>query len=424
MSNSTKPQPHQGSAASGGQYSFVTEFQAFTRLVLRRFSQDQGMRIAAALSYATLLALVPLGAIAFAILRAFPVFDDIQATLRSLLFKNFLPESVRGVQAYFEQFIGQTQNLTAIGIVALAVTAVLLLATIEAALNAIFHVKARRRFVSRMMMFWAVLTVGPLLLGGSLSLGTYLLFVTEWLGGDKIPGVGGMGEVATRLAPGVLAVFAFTVFYAIVPNRPIRVRDALIGGLAAGLLFGVVRKLFALYITAFPAYQTVYGALSMLPIFLIWMYVSWAIVLIGAEITANLPHWGRARAAETFDRLAPARQLDAALAAMENLWRQARGEADSNPARSKARNDELAEALEVLRQKGFVGLSDSGAWLLARDVETLTLSQLAHGLGLAPDPADLPQGGRRWRVDLKHALEGPDGTGMGCTLKDLFSSEP
>ena len=398
-------------------HSFVVELQAFTRLVLKRFGQDQCMRIAAALSYTTLLALVPLGAIAFSILSAFPVFDEVQTTIKSMLFENFLPQSVEGAQSYFEHFIGQTQGLTAIGTVALAVTALLLLATIEAALNGIFHVKATRPFVPRMLMFWAVLTLGPLLLGGSLSLGTYLLFVSEWMGADKIPGLGGL---MTRLTPGVLAVIAFSLFYAIVPYRPVRVRDALIGGLAAGVLFGIGRKLFALYITSFPAYQTIYGAVSMLPIFLIWMYFSWAIVLIGAEIAASLPHWGRARAAESFDQEPPARQLEAALAAMENLWRHARGEDDVNPSRSTARTEELAEALEVLRLKGFVGVSDSGAWLLARDPETLTLSTLAHGLGLAPDPADLPKGGRRWSADLKHALEGKGGTGMGRTLKSLF----
>lgn len=397
--------------------SFLLELQAFTRLVLKRFGHDQCMRIAAALSYTTLLALVPLGAIAFAILRAFPVFDDAQANLKAIIFKNFLPESVEGAQSYFDQFLGQTEGLTVIGVVALAATAVLLLSTIEAALNDIFYVKAKRPFIPRMLMFWAVLTLGPLLLGGSLSLGTYLLIVTEWVGADKIPGLGGL---ATRLLPGVLAVFAFTVFYAIVPYRPVKARDALIGGIAAGVLFGIVRKLFALYITAFPAYQTIYGAVSMLPIFFIWMYVSWAIVLMGAEIAANLPHWGRARAAESFDTLVPARQLEAALAALEDLWRKTRGEDDINPGRTQARAEELAEALEVLRQKGFVGLSDGGAWLLARDLETLTLSALAHGLGLSPDPTDLPQGGRRWRKDLKSALEGTDGTGMGRTLKDMF----
>ena len=395
----------------------MVELQAFARIVLRRFGQDQCMRIAAALSYTTLLALVPLGAIAFAILSAFPVFDEVQTTIKGLVFENFLPESVEGAQAYFDQFIGQTQGLTTVGIVALAVTAILLLANIEAALNTIFHVKAKRPLVPRLMMFWAVITLGPLLLGGSLSLGTYLLFVTEWMGADKIPGLGGF---AARVTPGILAVFAFTVFYAIVPYRPVRMRHAFIGGVVAGVLFGVVRKLFALYITAFPAYQTIYGAVSMLPIFLIWMYVSWAIVLIGAEITANLPHWGRARAAEAFDRLSPARQLEAALTAVENLWRLSRGEADLNPERTKARADQLAEALEVLRQKGFVGLTDQDEWLLVRDPETVTLSEFAHGLGLVPDPADLPVKGRKWRAQLRGALEGVDGQGLGRTLKDLF----
>ena len=403
---------------------FLAELRAFFRMVVKRFGQDQCMRIAASLSYTMLLALVPLGAIAFAILRAFPVFDDVQATIKSAVFRNFMPDSVDGMQEYFEQFIGQTQGLTIIGIVALAVTAILLLATIEAALNGIFHVKAKRPFLPRMLMFWAVLTLGPLLLGGSLSLGTYLLIVSEWMGADKVPGLGG---IVTRLAPAVLAIIAFTVFYAIVPYRPVKMRDALIGGLVAGVLFGIVRKLFALYIAAFPAYQTIYGAVSMVPIFLIWMYVSWAIVLIGAEIAASLPHWGRVRASENFESLAPARQLEATLAAMENLWLQARGEQSVEPGQSKAQADQLAEALEVLRQKGFVGLSDSGAWMLARDPETMTLSGFAHGLGLAPDPADLPgydpYGGRKWRAVLRQALEGSDGSGMGCTLKELFQSK-
>ncbi len=400
--------------------SFMDEFQAFSRLVLKRFGQDQCMRISAALSYTTLLALVPLGAIAFAILRAFPVFDDIQGQIKSLLFKNFLPDSVEGAGAYFDQFIGQTEGLTAVGIIALAVTAIMLLSTIEAALNAIFHVKTQRPFVPRLLMFWAVLTLGPLLLGGSLSLGTYLMFVSEWMGADKVPGLGGL---AARLTPGILAVFAFTVFYAIVPYRPVKIRDALIGGLAAGVLFGLGRKLFALYITSFPAYQTIYGAVSMLPIFLIWMYVSWAIVLIGAEITANMAHWGRAHAAESYDQLSPARQLEASLAALENLWRESRGVDDINPGRSRARADELAEALEVLRQNGFTGVSDNGAWLLVRDPETVTISDLAHGLGLSPNPGDLPQGGRSWRAELRTSLEGKGGTGMGRTLRQLFEGK-
>ncbi|PCI41464.1 MAG: trehalose-binding protein [Rhodospirillaceae bacterium] len=397
---------------------FIKDLQAFSGLVMRRFGQDQCMRIAAALSYTMLLALVPLGTIVFAILRAFPVFDDIQGQIKSLLFENFLPESVDGVGQYFDQFISQTEGLTAVGTLALAVTAIMLLSTIEVALNKIFRVTTKRAFVPRLLMFWAVLTVGPLLLGGSLSLGTYLLVVTSFVEGEVFSGFGG---VVTKLMPTVLAIGAFSVFYAIVPNKHVRLRDALIGGLTAGVLFGVVRTLFALYITTFPAYQTIYGALSTLPIFLIWMYVSWAIVLIGAQVSASLSQWGRPRFEDCFEHLSPARQLETCMAALENLWRKSRHQDDVNPNRSVARADELEEALEVLREKGFADQSDHGDWLLVRDVETVTILELAYGLGLTPDPDDLVSPGRRkWQDDLQQALTNQDSTHMARTLRQLF----
>ncbi|HEY9079738.1 YihY family inner membrane protein [Magnetovibrio sp.] len=397
--------------------SFTAELRAFIRLVLKRFGHDQCMRIAAALSYTSLLALVPLGAIAFAILKAFPVFDNIQDQIKALLFENFLPDSVEGAQTYFDQFIGQAEGLTAIGIVALAATAIMLLSTIEAALNSIFHVKATRPFVPRLMMFWAVITLGPLLLGGSLSLATYLFALTEWSGASQISGLGWM---MAKMLPAVLAIFAFSVFYAIVPYRPVQMRHALIGGISAGLLFGLLRRLFGLYIAAFPAYHTIYGALATVPIFLIWMYLSWAVVLIGAEITALMPEWGRARTAQNFDDMASARKLDAALVAIERLWRHGRGEEVHHPTRNPKREEVLEQALETLRQAGFVALSDKEEWMLIRDPETLCIADVAHGLGLAPNPDDLPAGGPPWRKQLRENLGGATGSGYGRTLRQVF----
>jgi len=185
-------------------------------------------------------------------------------------------------------------------------------------------------------------------------------------------------------------------------------------------MFGIGRKLWAMYITAFPDYQTVYGAVSMLPIFLIWMYVSWAIVLIGAEIAASMPEWGRARAAEGFDDMTPARKLDAALVSIERLWRKGRGEEVQHPTTNPKREDVLAQALEALRQTGFVALSDRDEWLLIRDPEVLRIADVAHGLGLAPNPNDLPAGGPPWRKQLKESLGGTAGNGYGRTLRELF----
>ncbi|MBF0246923.1 MAG: YihY family inner membrane protein [Alphaproteobacteria bacterium] len=414
MSNSPAP----GLDSEAAKTPFLQELQAFSRLVLGRFAKDRGLGIAAALSYTSLLALVPLGAIAFAVLRAFPVFEDVEVEVKSFVFEYFMPDSVNDAQLYFDQFVGAAGGMTAVGIIGLAITAIMLLSTIENALNTIFHVHARRPLASRLLMYWAVLTMGPLLLGGSLTMATYLFALTEWMGVGKIPGVAG---VAAQLAPGALAIFAFTLFYAVVPYRQVLFRHAVFGGVVAGILFGLVRRLFALYIAAFPSYQTIYGAMAVVPIFLIWMYFSWAMILIGAEIAASLPQWGRARAAANFEDMAPARRLDAALAAIERLWRKGRGEKIPHPTRNPWREDILAQALDVLRDSGFVGLSDDGEWLLARDPDVLTIADVAHGLGLAPAPDDLPPGGPPWRPALKDCIGGTEGAGYGVKLCDLFA---
>ncbi|MDH5189489.1 MAG: YihY family inner membrane protein, partial [Rhodospirillaceae bacterium] len=319
----TTPQSKSNNANSIINSGFIADFVNFSRLVFKRFGNDGGMRIAASLSYTSLLAIVPLGAIAFAILRAFPVFDNIRDRLQGLVFDAFLPETISSVQEHFANFVGKAGGLTAIGIVALALVAIMLLATIEAALNDIFRVKSKRAFIPRMMMFWAVLTMGPMLMGGSLSLATYLFAITKM---TDVSNLSGIGWVMTRSIPTVLAIFAFSVFYAIVPYRPVRVIHALVGGISAGLLFALVRKGFAFYVEVFPAYQTLYGAVSVIPIFLIWMYLSWAVVLIGAEVTASMPEWGRKAAKSDLQSLSPANHLAIAIKVLEVLWRQSRGE--------------------------------------------------------------------------------------------------
>lgn len=417
MTDANKPAE---SALEGFIGGFLGKFIAFSRLVGRRFASDGGMRIAASLSYTSLLALVPLGTIAFAVLKAFPVFDDIRDRMQSLVFETFLPETIANVQEYFVSFVGKASGLTAIGIVALAVISIMLLATIEAALNDIFRVKSKRAFIPRMMMFWAVMTMGPLLMGASLSLATYLFALTQTVGGDQFTG---FGWLMTSLMPSVLAMFAFTVFYAIVPYRPVKIKHALIGGISAGILFAFVRKGFALYVSAFPAYQTLYGALSTVPIFLIWMYLSWAVVLIGAEIAAAMPEWGKMRAVQAYRDLPPAARLEAAVQVLEILWRQSReGQAgDSGETELEGSvGEHTADTLDELRQAGFVALSQNEQWLLARDLSKLTLAELAHGLKLAPNPAELSRGGSEaWQPRLKAALErSTDGWKQG--VENLF----
>ncbi len=398
----------------------MADFLAFFKLVFRRFGNDGGMRIAASLSYTSLLALVPLGVIAFSVLKAFPVFDSIRDRLQGMVFDAFLPETINNVQEHFTEFVGKAGGLTAIGIVALAAVAIMLLATIEAALNDIFRVKAKRAFIPRMMMFWAVLTMGPLLLGGSLSLATYLFALTEMAKIAEVSQLSGIAWLITRLIPTALAIFAFSVFYAIVPFRPVKVSHALIGGLSAGLLFALVRKGFAIYVQAFPAYQTLYGALSTIPIFLIWMYFSWAVVFIGAEVTASLPEWGKKRATGGLKSLTPALRLEAALQVLEVLWRQSRGE-EINADDGKTNSDIFAETMDELRQVGIVALSNDDKWLLNRDLTSLTLSELAYGLSLAPNADDVTSAGTAWQTRFKSSLDRST-DGWNKDVAGLFSN--
>ncbi len=210
---------------------------AFFAYSWHRFSDDRCLRMAASLSYTSLLAVVPLTAIAFSMLAAFPVFEGVRGDFQAALFSNFLPQSADAMREYFDQFVANTAKLTAVGIIGLAVTAILLLGTIEADLNVIFRVPRPRALIPRLLVFWAVLTLGPLLLGASFSLSTYFFALTQWAGLDQ--GTGPL-ERLTRLLPTVISLITLTLFYMIIPNRPVALRAAVVGGTIAGLMLGLL----------------------------------------------------------------------------------------------------------------------------------------------------------------------------------------
>ncbi|MEE8393056.1 MAG: YihY family inner membrane protein [Rhodospirillales bacterium] len=253
--------------------------------VIRRFKGDHCLGMAASLSYTSLLALVPIAAISFAILSVIPFFKDIRAEINDMVFNNFLPDTGEQVAEYFNIFVDNAGSMTTLGLAVLAVTAVMLLAAIESYINTIFRVTERRRPVPRILLLLAVLIVGPLLIGTSFSLATYILTLTRGLGIEAFTGpLGGL----TRFTPALIVILGFTLFYVAVPNRTVRWADGLAGGLAAGLLFSAVRWGFSMYLLFFPTYRAIYGALSTIPVFLAWMFLSWAVILLGAQITAAI----------------------------------------------------------------------------------------------------------------------------------------
>ncbi|HBF98448.1 MAG TPA: virulence factor BrkB family protein [Alphaproteobacteria bacterium] len=255
------------------------------RYVGQRFKEHRCMESAAALSYTSLLALVPLCAIGFAIFAAFPAFDNMQELVMRFVFSNFAPHASDTVGQYLETFLANVGKLTGAGTVFLVITAIMLLSVIESTFNQIWRVRRPRPLVIRLMAFWTVLTLGPVLLGLSLSVSSFILAQT--LNNGDGSSIGAL----TRFIPLLLQAIGFSLLYLILPNTHVRWTHALTGGVVAAFLFECLKFGFGIYISNFGAYQTIYGALSTLPVFLIWMYLSWAVVLSGAIISAAIPAW-------------------------------------------------------------------------------------------------------------------------------------
>jgi membrane protein len=402
---------------------------AYVLYAVRRFYRDRGLQAAGALTYTTLLALVPLLTIAFAIFSAFPAFQAVKDRIEILLFENLVPEVGLVVREHLTEFIRNASNLTAVGVVALAVSAVLLLSTVESVFNTIWRVERDRPVITRLLIFWTVLTLGPVLLGASFSLTTGAF---DWIGELADQGAAyvpiaidspGLGFVGGRIMAAGLQTVAFTVLFMLVPARPVLLRDALVGGAVAGVALEVLKWAFRVYLVSFPSYQTIYGALATFPIFLIWMYLSWTVVLIGAVFAASFTEWRASRVRRIDLRLDPPRRLEAACVLLAVLAERARTGGATTP-ETLARAlpiDERDSLMETLRVHGYLVATDEGGYALARDLHVVTLAQLARDLGLTLGLDGSPAGSAADRRAARR-LDAASGR-LAERLGDLFQAE-
>lgn len=248
--------------------------------VIKRMGEDRLPRHASSLAFSSLLALAPMMALALAMLSLFAPLEQLGAQVEDFIYLYLVPTASNDVREYLDQFAGQTGQLSVFGLVFFFLTAILLLATIESSFNDIWRVKQGRGFTARLTVYWALVSLGPVLMGASLSLSTYFLSLSIFTG--QVQSVGLM------LLPWFLMVSAFLVLYIIMPNVKVDFLHALGGAVVASVLFEISKRGFTLYVTNFANYELVYGALSTLPIFLLWVYLSWMIALIGAEVVAVL----------------------------------------------------------------------------------------------------------------------------------------
>jgi membrane protein len=285
----------------------LQKLRALSRYALRRAGEGRLPQVAASLTFTTFLSVVPVLTVAFALLAAFPVFREFRADIEAFLFQNLIPGNVsESISRYLGQFSKSARGLTAMGLGGLMLTSVLTMLTVEDALNGIWRVKQRRPLAQRVLVFWAVLTFGPVLIGASLSISSYLISVSAGYVGNMPIGLG----LLVSATPVVLSALAFAFLYTAVPNAYVEWRDAIAAGLVAAIAFEFAKRGFGYFITHIPTYTAVYGTFAALPIFLLWIYLSWLVTLLGATIAANLPvvrqgHWRRRTFAgsEFFDAL-------------------------------------------------------------------------------------------------------------------------
>jgi membrane protein len=347
----------------------------FIRFIAMRFSQDRCAQIAASLTFTTLLSIVPLITIALTMFSAFPVFQDFSNEIKTFLLDNLMPDKAGSViTKYMEQFAESATRLTAVGIIFLTVTAMLMMLTIDHAFNVIWRVSRPRPLVKRLVIYWAVLTLSPLLIGASLSLTSWLVGLS--MGYAKHIPVFGVG--ALKILPVMFTTLAFALLFQLVPNRHVPHAHAWTGAIVASVMFESMNRIFGYYISHFPSYKLVYGAFASVPIFLLWIYLSWFTILLGALITASLSHW---RAPLSKHHTPTAQLLDALRMLRSMVNGLQNGQMNTLPELSKSLYlgyDALEGILEKLASADMVRKAEGQGWLLLRDANHIRVTELLN----------------------------------------------
>jgi membrane protein len=370
--------------------------------VALRFDADDCFRAASALSYTSVLSIVPLAAVVVALASVFPATADMIAGIETYIYGNFLPDFGVEAVSQLRGFIGNAGKLGVLSAVFLVVTSALLLSTIEHSLNMIWRVARPRGPLQRLLIYWTMVTLGPLLFGVSLSLSGYAFALGQRVGiaPDLLP----LGQLGAIL-PWALEFVAFALMYTVIPNRTVRLTHSLIGALVASLVFELLKTGFGIYVRGAADYRTIYGALAAVPLFLVWMYLSWATALLGAEIAAYLPEWIARQRGIDGEIGTPRRRLNLAVAVLALLARRSRVGLPLNRrhlrAAIPAAFSELDELLEALQRGRFITQNDE-QWWLARDLRYATLNELLAALDLGHDPltAEPPSEAPAWAQRL------------------------
>jgi len=262
-------------------------YLSFFHYLRKRVKKEQLQVIAGYLSYVSLMSLVPLMVVALSVATAFPIFADIHHSVEQFVYDNFVPTAGDVVQQYLSSFVDNASKMSAVAISFLFIAALLLISSIDKTFNNIWQVTKKRRVITSFSMYWMILTLGPILVGASIAITSYIVSLVSLGVEDSF----GITNMFFRMLPLLSSMAAFILLYMLVPNRAVPFKYAFSGALVAAILFEFAKKIFAEYLTAFPSYQAIYGALAIVPILFLWVYLSWLIVLGGAVITVSLQEY-------------------------------------------------------------------------------------------------------------------------------------
>lgn len=358
-----------------GQEMLVFPWRQMARVLAERFRDARLGVSASSLTFTTVLALVPLFAVALAVFAAFPVFGKFQDTIQRWLIESLVPESIaRQVLSYLTQFSRKASRLGSVGLVAVLMTAVALMVTIERTLGQIWGLRRQRPIQQRVLLYWAAITLGPLMLGGSLAITSYVLTASR----DVVNVLPGSTRWLLDGFEFLLLTACVSGLYFYVPYTRVRWRHAITAGLMVAGGLELAKKLLAIYLSEVPTYSVIYGTFAALPILLVWIYVAWLIVLLGAVLAASLPElgrqaWRKPEGAGWSFRLALEilAELNAAKASERRGY-----STDALAERLNVEPAELRPVIEVLQSLDWVGrLSEDQAQGHARQVLLVDPSQ-------------------------------------------------
>ena len=347
---------------------------SFARFLWHRFLDDRLFEAAGALAYTTVFALVPLAIVVFGVLSAFPMFDRWSEALSDYVFSNFVPSAARAAEGYLRQFSASAGQLTAAGFIALVVSLLITLNSVEQIFNRIWRVASARPRLARFLVYWTVLTLGAMLAAASLAVSARVmalpLFGTaegRWL-----------ADIALQVTPMLVELACVVLIYRVVPHHAVRWRHAIPGALLAVVMLELVKGGMGLYLGSFQSYQKLYGTVAFVPILLLWIYLGWVSVLLGASLASSVAAFRYQPLALRLPQGCELYGLLRLLGRFSHARRSGQGldEGEMLTLEPMLTDSLLQELLCRMETINLLRRDERGQWLLARDLDDITLHDL------------------------------------------------